>query len=119
MRHLITSTIVRLSSWTLRDPGRGDGWVVSHRPSDDKLRMLLRDLRGPPKIPSKIVVQTVGSGHRRGEGDGVTEPFQLVDVAALETGAIQLLEIVGAQIRIGLVVTQQVVEDHQDAVRHR
>jgi hypothetical protein len=42
-----------------------------------------------------------------------------VDIAPLEAGAIQLLEIVGAQIRVRLVVTEQVVEDHQDAVRHR
>ena len=43
----------------------------------------------------------------------------MVDVAALEVGAVQLVEVVRAQIRVGLVVTQQVVEDHQDAVRHR
>jgi hypothetical protein len=42
-----------------------------------------------------------------------------VDIAALETRAIHLLEIVGAQIIVRLVVTHQMGENHQDTVRYR
>jgi hypothetical protein len=59
-----------------------------------------------------------GSGGRGGEGDRVAKALQLVDRAALETSALQLLEIVSAEIGVGLVVTEQVVEDHEHAVRH-
>ena len=59
------------------------------------------------------------SGHRRSKGDDIAESLQLVDIAPLAAGAVKPVEIVGAEIGGGLVVTQQMVEDHQHPVRHR
>jgi hypothetical protein len=59
------------------------------------------------------------SRRSRGEGDGVAELFEALDVAALEPVGIQPIKVVGAQVGIGLVLTQHVVEDHQPGLRHR
>jgi hypothetical protein len=45
--------------------------------------------------------------------------FEALDVAALEPFSIQPVEVVSTQVRIGFLVAQHIVEDHQYGVRHR
>jgi len=73
---------------------------------------------GSQKVPRKWTIprSSRGSGI---QGDGVAELFETLDVAALEPLGIQPIEVVGAQVTIGHMVAQHVVEGHQHRVRHR
>jgi hypothetical protein len=49
----------------------------------------------------------------------VAESLPLVDVAALEAGALEVVAIVCAQVRLGSVIAEQVGEHHEDAMCYR